>query len=77
MATEKRFYCETKAAGLTAHLGRGPRAGLDAEDADEEVPVRPAGRGMLCRRYLSDEDARRGWNLFDDAGGRVFIGLPG
>ena len=50
------------------------RAGLNAENADEEIPVRRAGRGVLGRRVPPDVWCRRR-KLQRGVRGEVFAGL--
>lgn len=60
-----------------AHFGRGPRAGLDAEDVEEDVPARLRGRGVLRRRDLARVRARRRRDMKGGARGRFFRCPPG
>ena len=45
--------------GATTHVGRSPRAGLNAEYAEEEMSVRTSGRCVLCGRDLPEEGGGR------------------
>jgi len=62
------FIESVRQGAVAAHTGRGPRAGLDAEDVEEEVTAGAAGGRVLCGRDLADEGGRRG--LHPHAGGR-------
>lgn len=74
---EKQSCRKRRGCGAAAHFGRGPRAGLNEEDAEEEVPAVLRRWGVLRRRYLPDERALRRRKASDDPSGRVLLDLPG
>ena len=62
--------------GATTHVGRSPRAGLNAEYAEQEMSDGPVWRGVLRGRDLPEEDGGRRFDACDGGRGGGLRALP-